>query len=154
MLNLTEEQKEVIETIGISQERHGFQPAASRVVGLLYVADHPELTFDDIREGLKISKSATSNALKLLEQAGKIEYLTHPGDRRRYFKLKVDIWREEFIKQVKSITGFSDLLRQVLAVRTSATRGYNKNIEELMNFMEFVAAECPHLLEKWESRKG
>lgn len=152
MLNLTEQQREVIEQIGIAQERYGFQPAASRVVGLLYVADRPELCFDEIAEGLCISKSATSNALKLLEQAGKIEYITHPGDRKRYFRLKVNIWREEFMKQVKSITGFNQLLRKVLEVRTEHTPEYNKSIRELMNFMEFVADECPRMLEKWENR--
>lgn len=152
MLNLTEQQKEVIERIGIAQEHYGFQPAAARIVALLYVADRPELTFDEISEGLQISKSATSNALKLLQQTGKIEYATYAGDRKRYFKLKVNIWREEFIKQVRSITGFSELLRQVLEVRTPDTPEYNNNIKELMNFMEFVAAECPHLLEKWENR--
>ena len=152
MLNLTEQQKEVIERIGIAQERYGFQPAASRVVGLLYVADRTELCFDEIAEGLQISKSATSNALKLLEQADKIEYITHPGDRKRYFRLKVNNWRGEFIKQVKSMTGFFELLRQVLEVRTAETPEYNKSIKELMNFMEFVADECPHLLEKWESQ--
>ena len=83
---LTEKQKVLIEKIGIVTEREGMQPAAARIIGLLYVADNPELTFDEILGALRISKSAASNALNLLLQTNRIEYTTFSGDRKRYFR--------------------------------------------------------------------
>ena len=150
---LTEKQKEVVEKIGINYEGAGMQPAAARVMGLLYVADRPELTFDEIIDCLKISKSAASNAINLLLQTGQIEYITFSGDRKRYFRLKISNWREGFAKKIETMTDFSKLLRQALEVRNPETQEYNASIEELVNFLDFVNQELPGLLQKWEKLK-
>jgi len=152
-MNLNDKQKAVIENIGINYETAGLQPAAARVLGLLYVADKPELTFDEITACLQISKSATSNALNLLLQTGQIEYITFSGDRKRYFKLKISNWRDGFAKKIEVMTSFNKLLRQVLEVRTTETPEYNASLEKLINFLDFVNQELPGLLQKWEKMK-
>jgi len=152
-MNLNDKQKAVIENIGINYETAGLQPAAARIMGLLYVADKPELTFDEITDCLQISKSATSNALNLLLQTGQIEYITFSGDRKRYFRLKISNWRDSFAKKIEVMTSFNKLLRQVLEVRTTETPEYNASLEELINFLDFVNQELPGLLQKWEKTK-
>jgi len=152
-MNLNDKQKAVIEKIGINYQVAGLQPAAARIMGLLYVADKPELTFDEITDGLQISKSATSNALNLLLQTGQIEYITFSGDRKRYFRLKISNWRDGFAKKIEVMTSFNKLLRQVLEVRTTETPEYNASLEELINFLDFVNQELPGLLQKWEKTK-
>ncbi len=77
---LTDKQKNLIEKIGIYIESEGMQPVAARILGLLYVADKPELTFDEVTDSLRISKSATSNGLNLLLHTQRIEYITFPED--------------------------------------------------------------------------
>lgn len=151
---LTEEQKILIEKVGISHEMAGIQPAAARVLGLLYVADNPELSFEEITETLKISKSATSNAINLLINTGQIEYTTYLGDRKRYFRLKISNWRESFSKKIENLTKFHELLEQVLKIRSKDSVEFNKSLEELIHFLNFVNKELPVLFEKWEkSRK-
>lgn len=150
---LSENQKAVIEKIGISYEKVGMQPAAARVMGLLYVADRPELTFDEITDCLQISKSATSNAINLLLQTEQIEYTTFPGDRKRYFRLKISNWREGFAKKIEGMTSFAYLLRQVLEVRTKETAEFNASLEELINFMDYIHLQLPRLLQEWEDTK-
>jgi DNA-binding transcriptional regulator GbsR (MarR family) len=152
---LTEKQKALIEKIGITTEREGMQPAAARIIGLLYVADNPELTFDEILNALRISKSAASNALNLLLQTGRIEYTTFSGDRKRYFRLKIANWREGFTKKMEDMTSFSQLLKEVLKERNPETVEFNQNLGELADFMTYVNNQLPGLLENWEkSRKG
>lgn len=152
---LTEKQKELVEKIGIVTEREGMQPAAARIVALLYVADNPELTFEEILSALRISKSAASNALNLLLQTGRIEYTTFSGDRKRYFRLKIANWREGFSKKMEEMTSFSQLLVEVLKERNSETKEFNKNLAELADFMTYVNNQLPGLLANWEkSRKG
>jgi len=153
-MKLNDKQKAVIENIGINYETAGVQPAAARILGLLYVADKPELTFDKITDCLHISKSATSNALNLLLQTGQIEYITFSGDRKRYFRLKISNWRDSFAKKIEVMTSFNKLLRQVLEVRTTETPEYNASLEELINFLDFVNQELPGLLQKWEKTKS
>lgn len=79
-------QKELIEQIGRENEREGFQPVPARILGLLMVMDKEEFTFEEIVEEMQISKSSASTALKKLEIRGIIEYITYPGDRKRYFR--------------------------------------------------------------------
>lgn len=150
---LTKEQKNLIEKIGIYIESEGLQPVVARILGLLYVADKPELTFDEITEALQISKSATSNGLNLLLQMQRIEYTTFTGDRRRYFRLKISNWREEFKNRMEGMANFNVLLRQVLAVRTQETPEYNASIKELVDFLDYVFQNLPLLLQKWDGAK-
>jgi DNA-binding transcriptional regulator GbsR (MarR family) len=150
---LNEKQKSVIEKIGISFEKLGMQPAASRVLGLLHVADKPELTFDEITDCLQISKSATSNAINLLLQTEQIEYTTFSGDRKRYFRLKISNWRENFAKKIEGMTSFNILLREVLEVRTQETPEFNTTLGELINFLDYVNMRLPTLLQDWENNK-
>jgi DNA-binding transcriptional regulator GbsR (MarR family) len=151
---LTDKQKKIIQKIGIAAEKDGLQPAAARIIGLLYVSDKPELTFEEIMEALQISKSATSNALNLLLHTGRLEYITFSGDRKRYFRIKVSDWREGFAKKLEDMTSFNLLLKEVLKERTTETVEFNKSLEELADFMAYINNELPGLLEKWEqSRK-
>jgi DNA-binding transcriptional regulator GbsR (MarR family) len=150
---LTDKQKNLIEKIGISFEGEGLQPVAARILGLLYVSDKPELTFDEITETLQISKSATSNGLNLLLQMHRIEYITFSGDRRRYFRLRVSNWREEFKNKIKVMADFNILLREVLAIRTKETPDYNASIAELVDFLDYVFQQLPTLLQQWDEEK-
>ncbi|MDX5420609.1 MAG: MarR family transcriptional regulator [Hymenobacteraceae bacterium] len=153
-MKLTEKQQELIERIGVFQEKTGMQPVAGRIIGLLYVSDRPELTFDEIREVLGISKSATSNALNLLQHLNRLDYITYSGDRKRYFRLKLDRWRSLVLKEIDSITDLSVTLREVVAERTGETPEYNQDIQELADFLKYMHQELPKLLQKWEeSRK-
>lgn len=81
-------QKELVEEIGRYFDKEGLQPIAGRILGLLMVMDKEQFTFDEITEELQISKSSASNTLRNLEIRGDIEYVTLPGDRKRYFQLK------------------------------------------------------------------
>ncbi|AKD03945.1 MarR family transcriptional regulator [Pontibacter korlensis] len=153
MINLTEKQQTLIERIGIFQEKTGMQPVAGRIIGLLYVSDKPELTFDEIRETLNISKSATSNALSLLQHLNRLEYITYNGDRKRYFRLKLDRWRELVLHEIDSITEFSKTLHEVVNERTKETPGYNRNLLELADFLKYLHSELPQLLKRWEAQK-
>lgn len=111
------QQKELIETIGRNLEKHGFPPVAGRILGMLMVMDKEEYTFDEIVEEMQISKSTASNALKTLELRETIEYVTHPGDRKRYFRISfsdINLVIDEIKKrfQTSSIT-----LDQVISLK-------------------------------------
>ncbi|WP_224994440.1 GbsR/MarR family transcriptional regulator [Cesiribacter sp. SM1] len=152
-MELTEKHKTLIEKIGVALEQKGQRPAAARIIGLLYVADTPELTFDEVCEALLLSKSATSNALSFLLQNDMLEYITHCGDRKRYFRLKMANWQDEFVKQMQNITGFNELLQQVLETRTSSTPEYNTKIKELSSFLDYVSGRLPQLMQDWKNKE-
>ena len=97
-------QKELIEQYGSLFEKTGLQPVAGRIAGLLLVMDKETYTFDEIVEELNISKSTASVAIKTLLFSNEIEYITHSGDRKKYFRTKItsiEQGRKDFISLIK-----------------------------------------------------
>ncbi len=152
-VQLTDKKLRLIEELGILHEQSGMQPAAARILALLVVSDRPELSFEEIYETLNISKSAASNAINFLLNTGKLEYTTNPGERKRYFRLKVKSMKEGVQKSLAGMEKLSALLKQVLEQRPRDTREFNTNLSEIIGFMDFLKTELPSLIEKWEKRK-
>ncbi len=147
---VTQEQKLLIEKMGVIFEKSGIQPAAARVFALLLVSDSPELTFEEIIETLSISKSAASNSINLLLTINKIEYITKPGDRKRYFKIRIAQWHPDVMKIVQEQGFLADVLKQVLKQRPGNTTEFNNSLQEIISFLDFLVVEIPALYDKWE----
>lgn len=153
-MTLSNDQKQLIEEIGVYHETNGFQPAVARVVGLLLVSDKPELTFEEVSEALSISKSATSNAINMLLNTGHIEYTTFPGDRKRYFRIRSSNWRDLFARRMEDLSQLNDLLKRVLQVRKREQPIYDAKLNDFISFLDFLKNKMPDLIDEWEkSRK-
>jgi DNA-binding transcriptional regulator GbsR (MarR family) len=146
--------KELVEKIGVVIEKTGSQPAVGRVLGCLLVSDPPQKTFDEIHEYLGISKSAVSNALNILMSREIVDYFTVPGDRRRYFRLSLSGWFELIRKQTSFHSAIPELLRDVLAARSTRYPEFNKGLKDAIEFLAFMEKERNAALEKWEIMKG
>ncbi len=151
-LKLTQEKLALIEKLGLNFEQ-GLQPAAARVAALLLVSDKLELTFDEICEVLNLSKSATSNALNFLLNMNRIEYITKPGDRKRYFRSNLSDWKETMKAKFMDFDKVNNIMREVLEQRPHSTKEFNLKLEEFIHFMEFMGREIPVLFKKWEQSK-
>lgn len=151
-IKLSDKQLALIEKLGLIFE-NGLQPASARIAALLLVSDKLELTFDEIRELLNLSKSATSNALNLLLSMDRIEYITKPGDRKRYFKSNLSDWKENMKNKFLEFDKVHRTMREVLEQRPHSTKDFNQGLEEFVNFMEFMHREIPVLFKKWELSK-
>ena len=148
-MQLTLKQKQIIEKIGVFQEQQGLQPALARIIGLLLVVDSAEATFDEIVESLFLSKSSVSSALALLQSQNKIEYTTKPGERKRYFRLRRSNWEEELKKGINSGLKFSEVLDEVLEIRSDQNPEFNQHLEGVKDFMVFLQKEIPLLIERY-----
>ncbi|EMR02317.1 GbsR/MarR family transcriptional regulator [Cesiribacter andamanensis] len=149
-IRLSEEQKQLIEELGVFHEQTGLQPAAARIISLLLVSDKYELTFDEIREALNLSKSATSNALNFLLSISRIEYITLPGDRKRYFRTPLASWERELQRRVEGVLKGNSLLRKVLAQRPADTPEFNKKLEEVIAFTDYMQEEMKEVIRRWK----
>jgi DNA-binding transcriptional regulator GbsR (MarR family) len=152
-MELTDKKLRLIEEMGVLHEQGGMQPAAARILALLLVSDKTELTFEEIYETLKISKSATSNALNFLLSTDRVEYITNPGERRRYFRCKLKSLKDGVQKSLAGMEAYNTLLKKVLDQRPVGTREFNTNLEETTQFLDFLKEELPVLFQKWETRQ-
>ncbi len=138
-------QKELIEYIGRQNEREGYQPVPARVLGLLMVMDKEEYTFEEIVEEMQISKSSASTALKNLEIRGIIEYVTYPGDRKRYFRFVsgeiVGMISEMEAKMKKSL----ETIHQVIELKKDPNSRNAKFLKSVLVGMEFFIRRLDEL---------
>ncbi|TXD47206.1 GbsR/MarR family transcriptional regulator [Polaribacter sp. IC073] len=79
---------ELIEKLGFDiEERLRLSPLASRIYALLILSSYDGVTFEEVKETIKASKSSISVNINVLIQLGYITFITKPGDRKRYFKI-------------------------------------------------------------------
>ncbi|WP_215225250.1 GbsR/MarR family transcriptional regulator [Echinicola shivajiensis] len=153
-MKLSDKEQEIIERIGVFFEKKGHQPILGRIMGLLLVLDQAEATFDEIQEYLSVSKSAVSNALTLLQSLDRVEYTTKPGERKRYFRLKVRNWRKDMQEDLNGIFRISALLKEVMEIRSNSNSEFNHCISDFQSFIEFMKEEMPKLIEKYDRLHG
>ncbi len=144
-----EQQKHLVETLGRNYEEEGMQPVAGRIIALLMVMDREEYTFDDIVEELKISKSSASVALKMLQAGNIVEYITRPGDRKRYFRIK----REDpfvLIDELKrKLTDKKQILAKILELKADPNSRNAKFFKDLIELTEFFLGKFEDLKKEY-----
>ncbi len=152
-VKLTTKQQQLLEKAIVIHERLGYTPAASQILALLLISDKVELTFDQIRTTLNLSKSATSNALNALIQIKRIEYITKMGDRKRYFRSLIISWKAKLREVNDSIFELNSLFKEILSVRSKSTLDFNHSLKEIIDFMNYMEVEMPKLFKQWEEKE-
>lgn len=130
-------QKELVEELGRYFDKEGFQPIAGRMLAHMMVMDKEKYTFDEIVEELQISKSSASITLKNLEIRGDIEYITLPGDRKRYFRLKKKNIFTLLEDLDKKFTYFNNMLKRTIDLKADKEAPYSLFLEEITEMIEF-----------------
>lgn len=146
-------QKNLVEEIGRHFDKEGFQPIAGRIYGLLMVMDKEQYTFDEITEELSISKSSASNALKNLEIRGDIEYVTLPGDRKRYFQLKKHDKFAIIEDSEKKIGAFKSMIKCILDLKADVNSNNGQYLTEVMDVMEYILRKMAQLKIEYNKNK-
>jgi DNA-binding transcriptional regulator GbsR (MarR family) len=151
-MTLTTDQQQIIEKIGVFFEKKGNQPILGRIIGLLMVIEEAEATFEDIQNALFVSKSAVSQALTLLQSQNKVEYITKPGERKRYFRLKIRNWKVDIQEDMKGVFKFNNIVEEIISMRSDSSMEFNSYLIEVSNFMKFMEAELPKLVERYKNQ--
>ena len=121
-ISLTKDQVDLIEELAHVNDMLGSQPAMSKILALLTVSDEVELTFDQIKDTLDLSKSAVSQALNQLVIMKRISYKTRIGDRKRYFHIRLADWDTLIMEQFNGVSSLVSVYKKVLAKRSSKTK--------------------------------
>ncbi|NMM47590.1 GbsR/MarR family transcriptional regulator [Marinigracilibium pacificum] len=151
---LTEQQKEVLEMFGVFLEKKGWQPALARVLGVLALNDEGELTFDQIRDVLNLSKSATSSALNNLINNGKVEYITKTGDRKRYFRIKPIMVHDMILEEIDTRKELTRVLKEVYDQKSNKEGVFCHNLKTAIEFFEFMNDKITKAHAEWKLKNS
>ncbi|MFA8301121.1 MAG: GbsR/MarR family transcriptional regulator [Hyphomicrobiales bacterium] len=148
-----QKQYELIEKIGVLFEQEGMQPVAARILGLLMVSDNEEQTFDEIRETLKISKSAASNGINLLLNVHAIEYITRLGDRKRYFRLKDRDVTSMIKERLEFSLKLAGCFKEVVTLKKDKNAPSCERFNEYCSFSNYLYKNFSKFIKDWEEIK-
>jgi DNA-binding transcriptional regulator GbsR (MarR family) len=143
------QQKEMIEILGKIYDKEGFQPIAGRILGLLTIMDKEQFTFDEIVEELQISKSSASNAIRMLEIQNAIEYITKPGDRKRYFQIKKPDKFALIDEHKAKLKKTSEYLHAILELKADKNSGNAIFIGNMINMINFFIDKFEELKKEY-----
>lgn len=143
--------KDFVERFAVAQEGDGLPRIAGRIFGLLLTGER-ELSLDEIATELGASKGSASVNTRLLEQRGYIERISHPGDRRDYYRIMPDLFERTMEQRLARWHRLNEVVNYGLTAAdlSPAVRGRLKDFEAAQqNVREILEAA----LAKWHTRR-
>ena len=128
----------------------GFPPMPARVFVALLVTDSGRLTAAELGDLLQISPAAVSGAVRYLSGVGLVHKERVPGSRREYYRMPGDVWHQVMLLRNQALTRWASLLKEgidLVGPQTPAGRRMAGHV----GFFEFLAAEMPALMARWDS---
>jgi DNA-binding transcriptional regulator GbsR (MarR family) len=131
----------------------GMPAMPSRVFVALLITDSARLTAADLAAELQISPAAVSGAVRYLIQLGLVHKERMPGSRRDYYRLPDNVWHDMLKLRDQVMARWTLLIREgidLVGARTPA----GQRLAEHAAFFEFVSAELPGVLARWEEYRA
>jgi len=142
-----------VEGIAVFFEKTGDTPMHGRVFAYLLLADPPHKDFGEIQEFLNASKSAVSNALKFLQEEGRVDYIKFNGDRKRYFRVNTKGWLNNYKLRVQRICDMNDLLAGVLEERSDREHDqFDEQLKKIVDFQNQLMIMVNQFIKNWEHK--
>ncbi|TVQ03999.1 MAG: hypothetical protein EA359_08055 [Balneolaceae bacterium] len=149
---MDKEQLSYIEESGIIFEQMGMTRMAGRIFGFLAVSDKSEASFDEIRQALDASKGSISGTTKQLINAGLVQPVSLPGDRKTYYRLNKVAVGQLLRARIQLFNIFADLLSKGRELKKSED-DVSEWLKEVSAFYTWLGGEINAVIEKWENVK-
>ena len=147
----TDELKTKVELFGVWFEKRGWQPVAGRIFGYLLLSNPPYHTMEELQDFLQISKSSVSTNLKNLMNERVVNYITFPGDRKRYFQIDTENWLEKAKHRANDVSDFADILNRTLDNRNDAENmEFNQALRRVANFYQHLSDGISKTVSSWD----
>jgi DNA-binding transcriptional regulator GbsR (MarR family) len=128
----------------------GMPPMPSRVFVALLVSDSGRLSSAELAQTLQISPAAVSGAVRYLTSLGLVHKERVPGSRREYYRMPPDIWHTMMRMRDSVLNRWSAMLKEGIALVGPDTQAGTR-LAEHAEFFEFLSAELPAVLARWDA---
>ncbi len=149
----TEQLQHYSERVGLLFETAGMPRMAGRILGWLLICDPPQQTALQLAEALDASKGSISAMTRLLINAGMIERVSLPGERRDYFHIRDDAWYETVRSRLTVVTVFRELAEEGLEIIADAPDRIRRRLEDMRELYAFFEAKLPEMFEQWTAER-
>jgi DNA-binding transcriptional regulator GbsR (MarR family) len=153
-IEMTPEQRELIEEFGLLHEQMGGTRMTGRVSGWLLLCAPPVQSLTEIAEGLRVSKAAVSGAARLLLQSRVVERVGEPGQRGDFYRaLPADSEGVLPLDHVRTLHRLIERSLRTVAGRDQTQSNYALMCD-LLELTTFLEAELPALLARWREHRA
>jgi DNA-binding transcriptional ArsR family regulator len=128
--------------------RYAFPPMVGRLLGYLAVCDPPEQSIGQLAETLLASRSAITQAVKVLETMHAIRRKRAAGERMDRVQIDLSSPRSMGL-DISEYEELSELAREGLRVVRDAPLERRAVLVEMSAFAEFLLEQIPKLQEEW-----
>jgi DNA-binding transcriptional regulator GbsR (MarR family) len=149
---LTQEQREFIESMGVFFEHYGLPRLVGRLMGLLMFTDRP-LTLDDMAQALLVSRASVSTNIRIAMASGYAVRVGIPGDRRDHYRYSDTVWERRTQMIGESARATRVMAEHGLATLNPDDTRPRARLEEMLDYCDFAMEETRNMLEHWRRRK-
>ncbi|MGH7505471.1 MAG: GbsR/MarR family transcriptional regulator [Longimicrobiales bacterium] len=140
-----------IERIGLKFETDGMPRTSGRMVGLLLLSAD-DRSLDELAELLQVSKGSISSNARLLERMGAVERVSHPGDRRDYYRTSEDMHARVLDLWIRQLRDLRDLMVDALKTPPARHEKVRKRLEGKAECFTHMIDELKSARERWRTR--
>ncbi len=149
---LTTEQREFIESIGVFFGYYGLPRLMGRLLGLLMLADRP-LTLDDMAQALLVSRASVSTNIRMALRYDYAALVGIPGDRRDYYRFSDSVWERRIQLSVEASVASRKMAEHGLTLLGPDDVSARERLEEMYEFSDFSLEEAHAMQAHWLERK-
>ncbi len=143
-----EEHREKIEFYGGMMEKMGMSPVSSRVYIYILFCQDPGVTFEELVDYFNVSKSAISNALKLLTSLKMADSKTIGGQRKRFFFVDFqNLFSSDNLTQNFKL--MADMMEDIKKHRNMEDK-FGKGLHSAALLYKMLIIEMPFVIERWK----
>jgi DNA-binding transcriptional regulator GbsR (MarR family) len=128
----------------------GFPPMPARVFVALLITDSGRLNAAELGDLLQISPAAVSGAVRYLSGVGLAHRERVPGSRREYYRIPRDVWQQIMAFRNQELIRWASVMKEGIDLVGPDTPA-GRRMAGHAGFFEFLAAEMPALMARWEA---
>jgi DNA-binding transcriptional regulator GbsR (MarR family) len=145
--------EQFVERMGLMMEAEGMPRIAGRLFGFLLLHEQA-FSLDELAERLQVSKASVSTNARALEQAGVLERMSSPGDRRDYYQLGPDAWERTLRTAQRRWRALRTTFDQASASLPPEMEAGKRRLQEAGRFHDVMIDGVDRLVEEWEEVKA
>jgi DNA-binding transcriptional regulator GbsR (MarR family) len=139
-----------VEEMGLHFEYAGMPRMAGRILGHLLVCDPPHQSAEELARAITASRASVSTVTRLLIQAGLLERVAVPGERRDQFRVREEAFHRQLLERVRLLTMFREVLARGLEALAGQPAARTRRLRDMYEMYRWMEREIPLLIERYQ----
>lgn len=148
------ELRKYVEEFALFLENQGLPRPSGRILGWLLVCEPPQQSMPELVDALGVSKSSVSTATRMLMQAGLVERISLPGERRDYYRMTDDAFSRAMEARTAQIQALRQLAESGLALLANTSAARRERLLDMRDMYAFFEAEMEPLMARWRNQRA